>query len=177
MRGFTLLEILVVVLIFGILTTGIFGVLNIGNIIFKDDITLVELQQQARQGMDSLVKEIRESTGIPLGSGFTTITFNIPSEVDCGPGPISYYLGGIDTNNDGVADQIIRGNSTCPTVAKRIKILANDITVLNFSRSGNTVEIQLAAKKNMGTKQLCFPAPCTVPQKTFKEMVKLRNEN
>ena len=61
MRGFTLVEILVSVVILAFLFAAIYGVLNIGNIVFKDDMTLLELQQQARQGMDAMVNEIRES--------------------------------------------------------------------------------------------------------------------
>jgi len=174
MRGFTLLEILVTVLILGILFVGVFGVLNVGNIIFKEDITLVGLQQQVRRAMDTMINEIRESSSShinPVCSN-STITFNTTPAVYGDPwaGPISYYLDVNDANNDGVVNQVIR---EYPQLTR--KILANDISSLSFCLTGNIVEIQVAAQKNIGARQLCFPAPCETPRKTLKETVWLRN--
>ncbi len=176
MKGFTLVEILVSVLILGFLFAAIYGVLNIGNIIFKDDITLVQLQQQVRQGMDAMVNEVRESKSseVTTADGNTKITFNIVPEVYGNPwvGPISYYRDVNDTNNDGVVNQIIREYP-----AGTRKILANDITALSFSITGDVVEIQLAAKLAARGRELCFPVLyCNDTSKTLKEKVKLRNE-
>lgn len=175
MRGFTLLEILVSVLILGFLFAAIYGVLDVGNIIFREDMSLVELQQQARQAMAAMVKEIRESrpSEISITDGNTQITFNVPPEVYGEPwvGPISYYIDADDDNNDSITDQIIR---EYPTGTR--KILANDIASLSFSITADIVEIGLAGKKTIGARQLCFPAPCEEPLKTIKEIVKLRNE-
>lgn len=174
MRGFTLVEILVSVLILGLLFAGIYGVLNVGSIIYREDINLVELGQQVRQAMDAMVKEIRESKSseITIISG-NTISFKVPPAVYGDPwvGPISYYRDVNDANNDGVVNQIIREYP-----AGTRKILANDITVLSFSVSGDLAEIQLAAQKTVRNRELCFPAPCAEPPKTLKERVKLRNE-
>ncbi len=176
MRGFTLLEILVSVLILGFIFGAIYGVLNVGNIIFREDITLVQLQQQGRQAMSWMVKEIRKSkpSEITLTEGNTEISFNIPPEAYGDPwaGPISYYRDINDANSDGVQDQIIREYP-----AGTWKILGNDITTLSFSLSGNLVEIQLAAKKTVQDRELCFPVLyCNDTSKTLKEKVKLRNE-
>lgn len=174
MRGFTLLEILVSVLILGLLFAGIYGVLSVGNIIFGEDINLVDLGQQARQAMDAMVKEIRESKSseITIISG-NTISFKVPPVVYGDPwvGPISYYRDVNDANNDGVVNQIIR---EYPTGTR--KILANDITVLSFSLSGNLAEMQLAAQKSVRGRELCFPPHCAEPPKTLKGTVRLRNE-
>jgi len=176
MRGFTLLEILISVLILGLLFAGIYGVLSVGNTIFKEDMNLVELQQQVRRSMDSMVNEIRESKSsvITLADANSKITFSVPPAVYGDPwvGPISYYRDVNDTNGDGVTDQIIR---EYPAGSKRI--LANDINSLSFSVTADVVEIGLSAKKAIGLRELCFPAPCQVPPKTFKETVKLRNED
>lgn len=176
MKGFTLLEILVSVLILGLLVCGIYTVMNVGNLIYSEDINLLGLQQQVRQGMDRMVNEIRESkpSEISIVEANTKIIFKIPPEVYGDPwiGSISYYRDVNDANNDAVIDQIIR---EYPSGTR--KILANDITSLSFSIAGDVVEIALAAKKSAGTRQLCFPAPCEEPPRTFKEIVKLRNEN
>lgn len=167
MRGFTLAEVLVSVVILGFLFAAIYGVLNIGNIIFKDDITLVELQQQARQGMDGMIRELRQSKAsvITINSS-SDISFTIPAQTYGDPwlGPIRYYL-------DSGIGQIKRD------YAGATKILANDITALSFSITGDVVEIQLAAKLSARGRELCFPVPyCNDTSKTLKEKVKLRNE-
>ncbi len=169
MRGFTLVEILVSVVILGFLFAAIYGVLNIGNIIFKDDITLVELQQQARQAMDGMIREIRQAgRPITVTPGGSKIEFYIPSFSN----PISYYRDVNDVNHDGIIDQVIREYP--PQI---YKILANDITALNFSNPGHVVEIQLAAKLAARGRELCFPVPyCNDTSKTLKEKVRLRNE-
>ena len=175
-NGFTLVEILVSVLILGLLFAGIYAVLNVGNIIFREDVGLVELQQQARQAMSAMVKEIRESKSsvITLADTNTKIIFSVPPAVYGNPwvGPISYYRDVNDTNNDGVVNQIIR---EYPTGTR--KILANDITALSFSITGKVVVVELAAKKAARGRELCFPVLyCKDTSKTLKEKVKLRNE-
>lgn len=176
MRGFTLLEILITVLILGFLVGAIYAVLSVGNIIFKEDMSMVDLQQQARRAMDIMVNEIRESrsTEITLSDGNTKVTFNVVPQVYGDPwvGPISYYRDVNDSNSDGIVDQVIREYPL-----GTMKILANDITALSFSLSVDIVAIEIAAKKNAAGRQLCFPAPCIEPPKALKEAVKLRNEN
>ena len=178
MRGLTLVEILVSVVILGFLFAAIYGVLNIGNIIFKDDMTLLELQQQARQGMDGMVREIRQTNTDPVEGNISIvsgseITFSVPPQTYGDPwvGPISYYRDVNDANNDGVVNQIIREYP-----AGTRKILANEITVLSFSLAGSVAGIELAAKKASRGRDLCFPSLCANPQKTLKETIRLRNE-
>ncbi len=174
MKGFTLVEVLVSVLILGLLVAGIYAVLNIGSMVFREDINLVGLQQQARRVMDTMINEIRESKSSEINSvcASSSITFNTTPAVYGNPwvGPISYYLDGSDANNDGVVNQVIR---EYPPNTR--KILANDITSLSFCLTGNIVEIQVAAQKDIGARQLCFPGPCENPRKTLKETVWLRN--
>lgn len=176
MRGFTLIEILVALFIFGLIAAGLFGVLNAGKIIFKDDITLVGLQQEARLGMDAMSREIRESgpAHMSFSDANAKVTFSIVPEVYGNPwvGPISYYCDTNDVNSDGIANQLIR---EYPTGV--FKILANDISVLNFSLAGNVLNIGLAAKTSARGRDLCFPSPCQAPQKLLNEAVMLRNYN
>lgn len=174
MKGFTLVETLVSVLIFGLLVAGIYGVLSVGSVIYREDINLVELGQQVRQAMAAMVKEIRQSrpSAVTITEGNTKVTFNIPPAVYGDPwvGPISYYRDINDNNSDGVADQIIREYP-----AGTWKILGNDIAALSFSITADIVGIGLAGEKTIGARQLCFPAPCAQPLRTIKETVKLRN--
>lgn len=174
MRGFTLVEILVTVLILGFLVAAIYAVLTVGNIIFREDMSMVELQQQARRAMDVMVNEIRESrpAEITLTDGNTKITFNVAPQIYGDPwvGPISYFRDVNDNNADGIVDQVI-----CEYPLGTRKILANDITTLNFSLLADIVTVEVAAKKSAAGRQFCFPAPCVEPPKALKEIVKLRN--
>lgn len=165
-KGFTLIEILVSIAILSIVIAGIFAVLNIGDMTWHSDMGLVDLQQQARQAMDSMVREIRQTNTNPVEGNISIvlaseITFSIPPQNygDAWIGPIRYYL---DTQKD----QIIREYPTGTT-----KVLANDINSLNFSLSGNVITIQLSAEKTVRNRVLSFPLTGTLT-----EQIKLRNE-
>ncbi len=182
MKGFTLIEVLVTTVILTFIIAGIFAVLNVADMNWHSDMGLLDLQQQARQAMDVMVKEIRQSTqdtslcpsGITRANLNAKISFYVVPQIYGGScvGPISYYRDTQDLNYDGVTDQLIR---EYPQNTR--KILANGITTLSFPPNSdiNIVNIQLAAQKNIGTRQLCFPSPCQAPPKTFNETVKLRN--
>lgn len=162
-RGFTLIEILVVIIIFAFIIGGIFAILNIANISWYSSMGIVELQQSVRQAMDGMTREVRQlkretGRGITVGSG--SIEFYIPSYNNL----ISYRL----ENN-----QIIREHPLGTT-----KILANDITSLTFccwtasctpdcSTSG-ILQIAVQADKTVWGKVLSF---------SLTEKVRLRNEN
>jgi type II secretory pathway pseudopilin PulG len=165
--GFTLVEVLVTALILTFIIAGIFAVLNVADISWHTDMGLVGLQQQARQAMDGMIRELRQSKAsvITINSS-SDISFSIPAQTYGDPwlGPIRYYL-------DSGIGQIKR------EYVGATKILANDITALSFSITGDVVEIQLAAKLAARGRDLCFPVSyCNDTSKTLKEKVKLRNE-
>ncbi|MBL7081198.1 MAG: prepilin-type N-terminal cleavage/methylation domain-containing protein [Candidatus Omnitrophica bacterium] len=150
-RGFSLLEVLVSTAILGFLIAGIYGVLNIGNMTYNTDLGLLDLQQNARQAMHWMVRELRESASseIVISEDSSQITFNTPNE-----GGIQYYY---DTQEN----QIIREYPAGTT-----RILANNIESLNFSLNGSLLEIQVRARKTQRPDLTLF----------FKEQVRLRNE-
>lgn len=174
-KGFTLIEILVCIAILSLVIAGIYGILNVGNMTYNEDMGLVDLQQPTRQTMDGMIREIRQS-GRPLyniaidndGKGITFSTPDTPS--------IRYYL---DTNSR----QIIRQQ---PAGTGQTRILANNINGLSFCwwdgidccdvvledcSSLHILQIQLNAVKTVGQRTLIFPqiGPLT-------EKVRLRNE-
>lgn len=174
--GFTLVEVLVITAILSFIIAAIFGVLNLGRLAFHEDMALLDLQQQARQATAQMVKEIRESRSseISILDNNTKISFKVPPQGYGSPwvGPIEYYRDVGDINSDGVRDQIIH---EYPQGTR--KISANYISALNFSLSGDILEIRLAAQKSAQGRALCFPAPCEDPRKTLRETVMLRNKN
>ena len=151
MKAFTLIEVLVSVVILILMITGIYNVLNIGNISYNTNLGLLDLQQNSRQAMGWMVRELRESSpgDIEIGGENNQITFDTLNEED-----IQYY-------RDTQENQIIR---EYPTGATRI--LANNIENLNFYLNGSLLEIQVAARKVQAPDLSYF----------LKERVRLRNE-
>lgn len=152
-RGFTLVEILVCLLILSVSMAGIFMVLNVGDIAFNLDIGMLELQQQARQAMDSMVRELREAQDLTvtvINQDSDRVSFNTSSEAG-----ISYYR---DANNN----QIIR---EFPQQTK--KVLANNIAYFKCAFTNPLLEVRLRADKAVRQKALTF---------SLAEKVRLRNE-
>ena len=158
MRGFTLVELLVSVIIVSFLMMGIFMILNIGNMTYNSDLGLLDLQQQARQAMHGMSRELRQSRDSEISIiSDSQIIFSIPPQ-DYGSGwigPISYYL-------DTLENQIIR---EYPAGTERI--VANDVNGLIFSLNNNLLDIQLTCTKTVLQRDLAF---------SLNSQVRLRNE-
>jgi prepilin-type N-terminal cleavage/methylation domain-containing protein len=175
MKGFTVIEVLISIVIMSIVIGGLFMVLNIADLNWSLGGGLLGLQQQARQAIDGMVREIRQNKpsdikitdvgGTEVNPG-PVINFKIPDSTYC----FRYSL----SNN-----QIIRQVLVCaiPPTQLAQQVLANDIDdSLAFSRSvdGKVITIQLRAKKTVSQRNLCFPGPCD-PAQFLIEQVKLRN--
>jgi prepilin-type N-terminal cleavage/methylation domain-containing protein len=158
-KGFTLLEILVTILIFSFIVGGMYGVLNVSRTNYDANSVSLNLQRQARQGMSWLVRDLRaakaSSTNIVQDGSNNNITFNTSSETD-----VKYYV-------NATTSQLKRISSTSAEVVK-----ANDITGLVFPARGssNIQQIQLNASKtffsNGQNRTLTLP---------FTEQVQMRN--
>ncbi len=79
MAAFTLAETLVSVFILGLLISGICGVLNVGNMAYLNDMGLLDLEQNTRQAMNSIERELRAASVATIDSGDSShITFTTP---------------------------------------------------------------------------------------------------
>lgn len=161
MKAFTLIEVLVVALIFSFLAIGITQVMNLGNVVFPVDLGQMQLQQQTRQAIQWMTRELRQASTDPIdpviGIGNNRITFD--SFGDLG---ISYYLDTGDANGDGLVNQIIR---EFPAGSRRI--VANSITGLTFTFNDPLIRIDINAGQTVLGKNLTF---------ALVEQVRLRNE-
>lgn len=164
MKGFTLFEVLLSTLILSVMVVGIYGVLNIGDKTYNHDMALLDLQQQVRQAMDGMIKELKQSKTslITISGGGARIDFKVPTDLTTSPVTytndfIAYYLSG---------NQILREYPSGTT-----KVLANDINSLLFSLSGEVLTVQLSAQKTVKQRLLGFPLTGLLTQK-----VRLRNE-
>jgi prepilin-type N-terminal cleavage/methylation domain-containing protein len=162
MKGFTLFEILVVVLILTFVIGGMYGVLNISTTNYDTNLVSLNLQRQVRQGMSWLTKEIRQANVSTINitsdaNNNNIITFNTPAATG-----VKYY---VLLSSDGVW-QLVREYPT-NTKIKR----ANDITGLSFPAIvGNLQKVTLTASKTFfsGGKQRTLTFSLT-------EQVKVRN--
>lgn len=143
MKGLSLLEVLITILIFSFIIVAIYMVLDIGNLTFSTDIALLDLLQQSRLGMSWMVKDIRQASPSSIViTGGSRIDFNIPN-IPNEPIAISYYL------DNG---QLIRES---PSGSGERRIVANYINSLCFfcntcadnCSNPNTLQIEVGAYK------------------------------
>jgi len=174
MRGFSLIEVLVSFGILIIVFAGVFAVLNVGQMNFGTGMASLDLQQQARQAMDGMTREIRQSKpgNITINPDGGAINFTVPINITTNPitysSVINYYL-------NATSNQLVRVH---PAGTPPGKILANDITNLSFCciggadcfdcQNSTTVQIQMEATKSVRQRNLT--------SFNLTEQVRLRNE-
>jgi len=131
MRAFTIVELLVAMLIFGLILGGIFGVVFVADKSWDSTLGMLGMVQEIRQGMDGMTREARQS-------GFSQATVSVGGErldfFTPGSGSvISYYV----QNN-----QLIREHPNGTT-----KVLANHISQISFISTASMLQIQITASK------------------------------
>lgn len=113
--GFTLIEILISMAILSLVMGGIYGVFNTADKTYNEDMGLVDLQQETRQAMDSMLREIRQASRPYANINANgSLTFSIPTMLN-----ITYQL---DTSSHQIIRQLAGIN----------KVLSNDIQSLSF---------------------------------------------
>lgn len=153
-KGFTLIEMMVVLAIFLIIGTAMFATLHMGRKSWQMGDIQVEIQQEVRRGMSSMVKELRQSwpaviVGLPTGGiPYDAITFRIPEDID-NDGDVIDAHGNIESGSQItyslVSEQLLRSKVGVPA-----RVLANNIQSLQFTRSGSggKIAITLIAEKD-----------------------------
>lgn len=119
-KGFSLIEMMVVVIILGLIVLGLVAFFTGGAKSWVAGQSQLKAQREARQAMDRMVREIREADYIYSTSISSQIDFNTPFD-----GPISYSLSG--------SGDLKRGSN----------LMINNVQSLAFTyfdNSGNLVE-------------------------------------
>lgn len=90
--GFSLIELMVVVLILGLITIGLVTFFSGGMRSWISGQNQLQAQREARQAMDRMVREIREGNSYVLGVGNDSITISYPTSFF--KDPVTYKLSG-----------------------------------------------------------------------------------
>ncbi len=160
-HGFSIAELLVTVVIFSIVSAGVYTTFLVGSRSWQTGRVTTELRQELRKAMDWMREDLRQSGGSSsisgsvvegAGSPAASVTFQIASSVSGGnivwSSDIQYVIGG--TNSDQL--HRITGGVT--------RIIARDMQSLALSRAAaapDIVDIVLVAQKNVpggGTRSL-----------------------
>ena len=160
-RGFTLAELLVVSAVLGIIMLGIFTVQHQGLTAYLVGAARVEVQQNARAALDTMLNEVRTAqeitavpagcgTGpVPTGGGGTSISIRVSPEPPPVPLPVPlpvvvYDLNGSDLRRDGVV--LVGGVQT-------LRIWCYDATGTLTATAANvrTVHMQIRTRTESGS--------------------------
>lgn len=136
-KALTLIELMASVTIFLIVISSIFGSLAIGQKVWSASSTNIALQQNARNAMFMMVKELRQatSTSIVISNAGAQIDFTVEDL-----GSVRYDLS---------SNQLRRTNGSGASPDGRPIVLANSINTVVFARAGanEPVTISLNARK------------------------------
>lgn len=152
-KGFTLMELVVSVGVMAVLLGVLSVMLKQGTDIYKAVEASISVRQDARNAMERIVRETRESNGSTIVAT-DNILFTTPRIVDGGGNPIAvrYWK---------VGDQILRGINATST------IIATNVSSLAFVKAGPVLQVTIETFKIVEGRTLT----CTLTQK-----VRLRNE-
>jgi len=112
LNGFSLIEVMVVVVILGLIVLGLVTFFTGGARSWIAGQRQLEAQRNARQAIDRMVREIREGNSIASSSNTTSITINYPALF--GKSAVTYSFSGNIINRNAIP-------------------LINNVKTLNFS--------------------------------------------
>lgn len=154
LRGFTILELMIVLGISSILLIGIFSILRVGSEQSQLSETKMLLQDTAREAVYKMVQEIRQSapSRITIGAGGASLQFSVPDPAALiapdysvnwtGAHTILYARGG--TGNTQILRTDLSSNKT--------SVIANDITGLLFTGNATpptVITVQISAQRTL----------------------------
>jgi len=126
-KGFSLIEMMVVVVILGLIVLGLVTFFTGGAKSWVAGQSQLEAQRNARQAMDRMVREIREGSSIVSGSNATSITIDYLDSF--GKSAVNYNLTGsvISRDSNVFIDNVQTFNFTYPDASKVHILLEVDV--------------------------------------------------
>lgn len=140
-NGFSLIELMVVVLILGLITIGLVTFFSGGMRSWISGQSQLQAQREARQAMDRVVKEIREGESYVIAGG-DSITVSYPASFS--KDPVTYKLSGteIEREVNSVSNSLIKNVKKFNLVAidsSKVQIIM-EIDVDNDSKPDITLD-------------------------------------
>ena len=125
-KGFSLIELMVVVVIIGLMVLGLVTFFTGGARSWVAGQSQLEAQRNARQAMDIMVREIREGDSIASGSNVTSVTVNY---LTLGKSSVTYSLSGTTISRGGtpLINSVKTLNFTYPDASKVHILLEVDV--------------------------------------------------
>lgn len=147
-RGFSLLEMIIVVSILTIVMGGIFGMMNTAQKRYSVEDTKLDLQQESREFLDQVIRDLHQ-TGFPNARMYDWSPTTSSDKVAAGLVRVSHsdiWFEG-DVNADGTVDvvryKLIPSGGTCPCTLERSQGVKVDGTAPESQGTGGgTTEVQ-----------------------------------
>ncbi len=126
MKGLSLIELMITLLIFSVILGAIYGVMTMGRSSYQTGDIQITVQQEARKAMNKITTELREASSVNLSNEYP---FTIWGQ------KIKYEV------TDNQLQKVIQGGSTT--------VLANNVGNIQFTLyGGDTVYVSVSTQKN-----------------------------
>jgi prepilin-type N-terminal cleavage/methylation domain-containing protein len=170
MRGFTVLEMVVVTLILAVFLTGLLFIFSVSNQSWSGGSTVIDLRQEIIRAMMTMDKELRltnhKTFPLSIGVPSASVTFRLPT-VDASGHIILDASGNIVWSNP-ITYSLNAASVLVRTFGAGTSVLANNILTIQFTRITNRqVQIDITARKPDNRGRLF--------QDTERTIIKMRN--
>ena len=128
-RGFTLAELLIVCAILGFMMAALFTLQRQGQLAFLTGSARVEVQQNARLAMDTMITDLRSA--LPVAGSISQVVSAIAASCATGPVPTGGGATSIsfnDQNNTAVTYSLV--GASCSTSSTGCDLQRNGVTVI-----------------------------------------------
>jgi len=156
MKGFTLIEVMVGVVILLLLILAAFAVMDVGRgAWFTGDVS-VALRQEVIKAFARMERELNGTRpaqiSLRIGTSSPSLTFEIPQDIN-GDGTILDAQGNVEWSGN-IVYALNGSNQITRTASGKTSVLANNIVNLQFSRPAspvNLLQIDITAQKVSST--------------------------
>jgi prepilin-type N-terminal cleavage/methylation domain-containing protein len=171
MKGFTLTETLVAILIMTIIFGGVLMTMTVGQRSFFTGNVETDLREQitrAVMAMDSEISQTKPTrTDLDIGETGNSITFSVPNDID-GDGTVVDSMGSIEWSAVNITYSLNASNQIIRTSAGASRVIANNIISLQFQRTQDKlIQVDITAQDTSNLGRLI--------QDTEQAVIKMRN--
>jgi len=154
-RGFSLLEMIIVVSILTIVMAGVFSMMNTAQKRYSVEDTKLDLQQESREFLDQVIRDLHQA-GFPNTRMYDTTPTGGESSAKVAVGLVRVSHTDIifegDVNGDGIVDsvryQLLTSGGTCPCTLQRSQVDKVDGTAPDQQGTNFSAQVQRVLNSN-----------------------------